>query len=244
MAKSKKPSKPGKPSKANKIKVSKTSKTNKTTRESVMREKFDRIARMINSSADEIETLAASVENAFLSAGKAQKRPNGRIVVFATKPIPVTFTNSKHVVKLRALVKDGIDCPIAKAAKDPDSCWLGAFSTSVHVGNVSITFWSELCPHITVRAMLPPVMRDAIRNWDEQVKRKAKNRRFNLPDGTYYFAPCPPSWVSRGPRGARGTRGKNTHQPTRRLTVRSDISLAIAATAARLTDSARKKKKS
>lgn len=212
-----------------KVSTPKAQSNNKPSRESTRHKKFERIARMIDSSVDEIESLAERVEDVFRSVGKAQNRPNGRVTVFATKSIPMTFTNSKHVVKLRALVKDGIDCPLAKCGKDADACWLGAFATSVHVGNAMITFWSELCPHITVKAMLSQPMRAAVRNWDEQVLRKAKNRRFNLPDGTYYFAPCPPSLIKPNERGARGPRGKNTRKPTRRLTVKSDISLAISA---------------
>lgn len=208
-----------------------TKKKSGKTRASAMKERFERIARMFECSVTDINTLAKRTENAFRSVGKAVKDKNGRVTVYAKKQIPMVFTHKKHVVRAKALVKDAIDCPLAKCAKDPDACWLGAYSTSVHVGNVIVTFWSELCPHIQVKSMLPPAMRAAVHNWDEQVKKKVKNRRFNLADGVYYLSACAPSFVNPKPRNKKnkGTRGENFNKPSRKLTVRSDISLAISA---------------
>lgn len=211
-----------------------TAKKTKQNFSAALREKMDRIARMIGAPVSEIKTLAKRTEEAFRSVGKACKRPGGRIEIHARKNVPLTFTNSKHVTKAKALVKVPVDCGIAKCAKDPDSCWLGAYATSVHVGNATVTFWSELCPHLVVKCMLPKPLRDAIRDWDEQVRKKQKNRRFRLADGTYYLSPYPPSLDPTNNRKPEkiGPRGKNTTKPTRRLTVKSDISLAIAAAVA------------
>lgn len=212
------------------VKATKT-KTSGKTKASVMNERFARIARILGCSVNELKTMAKRTENAFRSVGKAVKGKHGRVTVYAKKQVPMVFTHSKHVVRAKALVKDAIDCPLAKCGKDPDSCWLGAYSTSVHVGNIMVTFWSELCPHIQVKCTLTPALRAAVHNWDEQVKKKAKNRRFNLDDGVYYLSPCPPSFVERGPgtKVHKSRRGKNLNRPTRKLTVRSDISLAISA---------------
>jgi len=199
------------------------------TRASATKERFARIARMFGCSAGDITTLAKHTEAALRGVGTALKGKNGRITVFANKPVPMTFTHKKHVVRAKALVKDAIGCPIAKCAKDPEACWLGAYSTSVHVGNVMVTFWSELCPHIQLKCMLSPSMRAAVRNWDDQVKKKVKNRRFNLNDGVHYLSACSPSIVKPSPRNKKraGKRGVNFNKPSRKLTVRSDIALAI-----------------
>lgn len=196
-----------------------------------LRDKFSRIARMLGVPMTAVETMSKRTENTLRSVGKAINHTNGRVIVYAKKPIPLVFTNKKHVVKAGALTKDAVDCAIAKCAKDPDGCWLGAYATSVHVGNATVTFWSELCPHIVVKAMLPLPLRAAIRDWDEQVLKKRKNRRFRLADGTYYLGPYPPSLhhTTKRPEGKPISRGKNTRKPTRRLTVKSDISLAMAA---------------
>ena len=192
-----------------------------------------RAARILDVPPREFDILAKRVENTFKSVGRAQKHTNGRVIVYGRKPVQLQFTNAKHVVKSRALVKDPIDCPIAKCAKDSDACWLAPYATSVHVGNATINFWSELCPHITVKYMLPLQLREAIRDWDAQVANKKKNRRFRLGDGTYFLAPWPKS-LEHGPQNQRrernvGSRGKNERTPTRRLTVRSDLSLAYSA---------------
>lgn len=201
-----------------------------------LREKMERIARMIGVSFAEVTTMAKRVEQTFRSVGRARKHTSGRTIVYSDERIPLVFTNSKHVVKSRALTKDPVDCGIAKCAKDPDACWLGAYATSVHVGNATVTFWSELCPHLVVKCMLPMNLREAIKDWDEQVRKKAKNRRFRLADGTYFLSPYPPSLDhTRTPKRNKRkvvARGKNANSPTRRLTVRSDISLAMAASPA------------
>lgn len=211
--------------------ATKKKKTSTKTRKSVINEKFARLARIFGCSVNELKTLSKRTENALRSVGKAVNGKNGRVTVYAKKQVPMVFTHAKHVMRAKALVKDAIDCPLAKCGKDPDACWLGAHSSSVHVGNVMVTFWSELCPHIELKCTLSPALRAAVRNWDEQVKKKVKNRRFNLEDGVYYLSPCPPSFVKRGhgTKVHKTTRGKNFNRPTRKLTVRSDISLAISA---------------
>lgn len=202
----------------------------KTARADKMHEKFSRIARIIGVPVSEIEQVAKRTSQAFHSVGKAYTRPSGMVEIHARERIQLTFTNKKHVVNLKALVKDAVDCPIAKCAKDPDSCWLGAYATSVHVGNSTLTFWSELCPNLVVKCMLPMGIRDAIRDWDKQVKRKQKNRRFRLADDTYFLGPYPPSFAPNHKKATTSSkRGKNVLRPTRRLTVRSDISLALMA---------------
>lgn len=201
----------------------------------MQREKLDRIARMLGISFVEAKFRAQRTEQTFKSLGRVREHTGGRTIVYANERVPLVFMNDKHVVKLRALVKDPVDCPIAKCAKDPDACWLGAYSTSVHVGNATVTFWSELCPHLVVKSLLPVPLRVAIKDWDDQVKRKVKNRKFRLPDGTYFLGPYPPSLEhdkarKRGER--KSVRGANINKPTRRLTVRSDISLAVAVSSA------------
>jgi hypothetical protein len=191
-----------------------------------------RAARILDVSPRELDALAKGVERTLKSLGRVKKHTNGRLIVYARKPVPLQFINARHVVRLKALVKDAIDCPIAKCGKDPDACWLAAYATSVHVGNAIMTFWSELCPHITVKFMLPTQLKEAIRDWDAQVKADKKDRRFRLEDGVYFLAPWPKSLEhdSEGPRVRNvGIRGKNERKPTRRLTVRSDLSLAFAA---------------
>jgi hypothetical protein len=199
-------------------------------------DKMSRIARMLGASTAAVTTMAERAEETFLSVGRAREHTNGRTIVYADERIPLMFTASKHVVKSRALVKDAIECPIAKCGKDADACWLGAYATSVHVGNATVTFWSELCPHIVVKCMLPMQIREAIRDWDEQVKKKRKNRQFRLADGTYFLSPYPPSLDHTYTRVKKSrkivVRGKNFTKPTRRLTVKSDISLAMAASPA------------
>lgn len=199
-------------------------------KQTTQNEKFSRIARLAGVSVKDVETLAKHTERTFRSVGRAFKLPNGRVEIHARERIPMTFNNKLHVVKSRALVKDAIDCPLAKAYKDPDACWLGAHATNVHVGNATVTFWSELCPHITVKGMLTTALRTAVRDWDEQVKKKQKNRRFRLADGTYFLSPYPPSFdpaIVKRKKRPDGSRGHNILKPTRRLTVRSDISLAV-----------------
>lgn len=207
-------------------------KTTAKTRKAVMAEKFGRIARMLGVPVSELKTLAKRTENHFRSVGKAVRK-NGHVVVYAKRPLAMDFVHKKHVITERAMVKDAIDCPLAKCAKDADACLMGKYSTSVHVGNIIVTFWSELCPDLSVKYMLPPSLRATVRNWDEQVKKKVKNRRFKLADGTYYLSPCSPSFMTPGPRGNGEKRGKNFRKPTRRLTVRSDISLAASTLSAK-----------
>jgi hypothetical protein len=196
-------------------------------------DKMSRIARMLGVTVAAVATMAKRTEETFRSVGRARKHTNGRTIVYSNERIPLVFTSSKHVVKARAMVKDPVDCAVAKCAKDADACWLGAYATSVHVGNATVTFWSELCPHLVVKCMLPLPLRDAIRNWDEQVKKKVKNRRFKLSDGTYFLSPYPPSLdhtVTRPKKSGKVVaRGKNVVKSTRRLTVKSDILLAVAA---------------
>lgn len=206
------------------------SKAKKTARADKMHEKFSRIARIIGAPESAIEEVAKRTKQAFHSVGKAFTKPNGMVEIHARERVQLTFTNKKHVVTSKALVKDAVDCPVAKCAKDPDSCWLGAYATSVHVGNATLTFWSELCPNLVVKCMLPDVIRAAIRDWDNQVKRKQKNRRFRLADNTYFLGPYPPSLAPTHKKvTTNGKRGKNARHPTRRLTVRSDIALALMA---------------
>jgi hypothetical protein len=202
-------------------------KTTAKTRKSATQEKFERLSRMIGCSIGDVAALAKRVEETLRSVGTAKRAANGRVVIYCKRAVPMEFVHKMHVVKSKALVKDQIDCPTAKCAKDPIACWLGKHTTSVHVGNSIVTFWSELCPHLEVKFMLPPRLRAAIKDWDSQVRRKVKNRRFNLDDGTYVLSPCPPSLVKPGSRGTGEKRGKNYNSPTRKRTVRSDIALAI-----------------
>lgn len=209
-----------------------------------LREKFSRIARIIDVPERAIKALARRTKEMFHSVGEAFTKPNGMVEIHARKRIQLTFTNRKHVVKSKAMVKDPIDCPVAKCAKDPDSCWLGAYATSVHVGNSTVTFWSELCPDLIVKCMLPLGMRDAIHDWDEQVKQKQKNRRFRLADKEYFLSPYPPSLAPTHKKTATyGKRGENVRKPTRRLTVRSDISLALMAKPALRSRPAKRRRK-
>ena len=205
----------------------------------MLREKLARAARMLGEPVTEIATLAKRTEETFRSLGRARKHTNGRTIVYADERIPLVFTNAKHVVKSLAMVKDPVDCAIAKCAKDPDACWVGAYATSVHVGNSTVTFWSELCPDLVLKCMLPMALRVAIKDWDKQVKKKVKHRRFKLADGTYFLSPYPPSMEHHNTKKkyrqiVEGktkvvTRGKNFTKPTRRLTVRSDIAMAVSA---------------
>lgn len=189
----------------------------------VFKDQISRIARIAGITFAQALNKFTSTRKTLLSLGVQVKRPGGRTIVFGKKPFGFSFNNAKHVTKSKALVKDPIDCPIAKALQDS---WFNDYITSYHVGNSTVTMWSKYCPDIVVKYLLGPDLMEAVRNWDEQ--KGKKNRRFRLSDGVHYLTKCPPSYIT-GKRNEKnvGTRGQNHKHPTRRLTVKSDISLAV-----------------
>jgi hypothetical protein len=188
---------------------------------------LDRVARMYKIPLHGAKIRAKVIRKALLGLGRAEKHTGGRTIVYAERNVPFHFSKSRHVVK--ALVKDPIDCPIAKALNDS---WLREYISSTHVGNATVSLWSVYCPDIVVKYLLSPPLREAVRNWDEQKKTKARPK-FNLEDGIYYLSRYPESLrhtTEKPERALRTPRGKNVLKRTRRLTVKTDISFALAFT--------------
>lgn len=189
---------------------------------------LDRVARMYKIPLNGVKARAKATRRALLGLGRAEKHTGGRTIVYAEQNVPFHFLNEYHVVK--ALTKDPIDCPIAKALNDS---WLRDYISSTHVGNATVSLWSVFCPDIVVKYLLPPMLREAVRNWDDQKKKKAVRPKFNLEDGIYYLSRYPESLrhtTEKPARASRTPRGKNVQKPTRRLTVKTDISFALAFT--------------
>jgi hypothetical protein len=194
-------------------------------------EKIMFVARMLGVNSAQVDTISDMVRKTLLGLGKAETHTGGRTIVYAQRAFPFQFVGAKHVTRAKALVKDPIDCPLAKALQDS---WIGPYVTSVHVGNAVVSMWSIFCPDIVVKFWLSPDLMQAVRDWDEQAKNKT--RRFRLADGVHYLVKCPPSFrhTSRSVRGSGTIRGKNAKTPTRRLTVKSDISFALSLALAKI----------
>lgn len=156
--------------------------------------------------------------------GTVRRKPNGRTVVYSDQNILFNFSKSRHVKGAKRKV-DG-ECPLARALKDS---FLRDYITHAHVGNHTVKMWSVLCPELVVKFALSPALAAAVREWDD-------TGRWTEDDGLYAIISYP-NQPRLGPDG-RGTiivkppknaYGPRTKSPTRRITLQSDIALAMEA---------------
>lgn len=164
----------------------------------------------------------ANIRKNLLSLGTARRMPNGMTIVYGDDDIRFYFAKAKHVKGAKRKV-DG-ECPLARALKDS---FLSEYITHAHVGNHTVKLWSVMCPDVVVKFTLSAALAAVVRQWDEEGKWVAD-------DGLYALCPYPEQsrvdkngQPARKPRKAERPYGPPTKSRTRRITLQSDIALAM-----------------
>ena len=164
----------------------------------------------------------ANIRKNLLSLGTARRAPNGMTIVYGDDDIRFHFAKAKHVKGAKRKV-DG-ECPLARALKDS---FLSEYITHAHVGNHTVKMWSIMCPDIVVKFTLSAALAEVVRQWDEEGKWVAD-------DGIYALCAYPEQ--ARLDKNGQPVRrnykverhyGPHTKSRTRRITLQSDIALAM-----------------
>lgn len=164
----------------------------------------------------------AHIRKNLLSLGTARTKPNGLTFVYADNDIRFNFSKARHVNGAQRKA-DG-NCPIARALKDS---FLSEYITHAHVGNHTVKIWSVMCPDVVVKFSLSPALATVVRQWDLTGK-------WVEADGIYALCGYPEQ-LRIGADGkpvrsgyeAESHHGPHTKGRTRRITLQSDIALAM-----------------
>jgi hypothetical protein len=224
MAKAKKTKKIKKPRRANKASATKTASA-KTRMTAKIAAAIAAAAAVWGVTKASATARVANIRKNLLALGTARQKPNGTTVVYGDKDILFHFSKKKHAKGAKRKV-DG-ECPLARALKDS---FLSEYVTHAHVGNHTVKLWSILCPDIVVKFMLSPALAAVVRQWDETGK-------WTEEDGIYAICVYPSQsrlgkngrLVVVTPRVTDNPYGPRTKHPTRRITLQSDIALAMQA---------------
>ena len=178
-------------------------------------------------SAAAAKSRVANIRKNLLSLGTAVTKANALTVVYGDADIKFHFAATRHVKGAKRRV-DG-DCPLARALKDS---FLSEYITHAHVGNNTVKLWNVMCPDMVVKFVLSPSLAAAVKQWDE-------TGRWVKEDGIYAVCVYPVrSRLGNNDRSGKTTKtrtrvrqpyGPRVNHPTRRITLQSDIALAMEA---------------